>query len=129
MNAFKSNLKIWWIAGKYACVHSELVSKNYTKPFSKHRNIRKKDIQYLWKEKIEVNPAPEDIEDKQLQEKTCQALLVTSTAVSPGDLEPRPRMRRKDRVIVRFSRRKKWNNEMSAFWDELFKKKKNQNQF
>ena len=57
---------------------------------------------------IEINPVPEDIQDMQLEESICQALSLTGTPVSStGDLEACHRMRRRDWVIVKFSRRKK----------------------
>ena len=56
---------------------------------------------------IEINPVPEDIQDTQLEESICQALSLTGTPVSTGDLEACHRMRRRDRVIVKFSSRKK----------------------
>ena len=72
--------------------------------------------QYLRREMIEINPVPEDIQDMQLEESICQALSLTGTPVSAGDLEACHRMRRRDRVIVKFSSRKKRN-------DVIFKKK------
>ena len=65
---------------------------------------------------VEINPVPEDIQDMQLEESICQALSLTGTPVSAGDLEACHRMRRRDRVIVKFSSRKKRN-------DVIFKKK------
>ena len=56
---------------------------------------------------VEINPVPEDIQDMQLEESICQALSLTGTPVSAGDLEACHRMRRRDRVIVKFSSRKK----------------------
>ena len=73
-------------------------------------------LQYLRREMIEINPVPEDIQDMQLEESICQALSLTGTPVSAGDHEVCHRMRRRDRVIVKFSSRKKWN-------DVIFKKK------
>ena len=51
---------------------------------------------------IEINPVPEDIQDMQLEESICQ-----DTPVVTGELEACHRMRRRDRVIVKFSSRKK----------------------
>ena len=56
---------------------------------------------------IEINPVPEDIQDTQLEESICQALSLTGTPVSAGDLEPCHIMRQRDQVIVKFSSRKK----------------------
>ena len=65
---------------------------------------------------IEINPVPEYIQDMQLEESICQVLSLTGTPVSAGELEACHRMRRRDRVIVKFSSRKKRN-------DVIFKKK------
>ena len=65
---------------------------------------------------IEINLAPEDIQDKQLEESICQALSLTGNPVSAGDLEACHRMRQRDRVIVKFCSRKTRN-------DVIFKKK------
>ena len=59
---------------------------------------------------IAKNPVPEDIQDVQLEESICQALSLTCTPVSAGDHEVCHRMRRRDRVIVKFSSRKKRND-------------------
>ena len=105
---------------KYARVESELaVSKNCTKSLSKQIEILQINAldssQYLRREMIGINPVPEDIQDMQLEESICQALSLTGTPVSAGDLEACHRMRRRDRVIVKFSSRKKRN-------DVIFKK-------
>ena len=65
---------------------------------------------------IEINLVPEDIQDTQLEESICQALSLTGTPVSTGDLEACQRIRQRDRVIVKFSSRKRRN-------DVIFKKK------
>ena len=66
-------------------------------------------LQYLRREMIEINPVPEDIQDTLLEESICQALPLTRTLALPGDREACHKMRRKDRVIVKFSSRKKRN--------------------
>ena len=96
------------------------VSKNCTKLFSKqietlHRNALDSS-QYFRREMTEINPVPEDIQDKQLEESISQALSLTVTPVSAGDLEACHRMRQRDWVIVKFSSRKKRNG-------VIFKKK------
>ena len=63
-----------------------------------------------------VNSAPEDIQDTQLEELICQTLSLSATLVSPSDLEACHRVMRKDRVIIKFSSRKRGN-------DVIFKKK------
>ena len=106
---------------KYARVKSELeVSKNCTKLLSKQiETLQRNDLdfsQYFRKEMIAINPVPEDIQDTRLEESVCQALSLTVTPVSSGDLKACHRMRRRDRVIIKFSSRKKRN-------DVIFKKK------
>ena len=106
---------------KYARLESELeVSKNCTKLLSKEIETLQRNAldssQYLRREMIEINPVPEDIQDMQLEESICQALSLTGTPVSAGDHEVCHRMRRRDRMIVKLSSRKKWN-------DVIFKKK------
>ena len=106
---------------KFVRVESELeVSKTHTKLLSKQIETLQRNAldssQYLRREMIEINPVPEDIQDTQLEESICQALSLTGTPVSTGDLEACHRMRRRDRVIVKFSSRKKRN-------DVIFKKK------
>ena len=106
---------------KYARLESELeVSKNCTKLLSKEIETLQRNAldssQYLRREMIEINPVPEDIQDMQLEESICQALSLTGTPVSVGDLKACHRMRRRDRVNVKFSSRKKRN-------DVIFKKK------
>ena len=97
---------------KYVQVESELeVSKNCTKLLSKQIETLQRNAldssQYLRRETIEINLVPEDILDTQLEESICQALSLTGTPVSTGDLEVCRRMRRRDQVIVKFSSRKK----------------------
>ena len=112
---------IWWIpwklctSGIWTCSFKNL----YETSLQTNRNITKKHLdssQYLRREIIEINPVPEDIRDMQLEESICQALSLTDTPVSTGDLEACHRMRQRDWVIVKFSTRKKRN-------DVIFKKK------
>ena len=82
-------------------VESELaVSKNCTKLLSKQIETLQRNTldssQYLRREIIEINPVPEDIQDMQLEESICQALSLTETPVSTGDLEACHRMRQRD---------------------------------
>ena len=65
---------------------------------------------------IEINPVPEDIQETQFEESIQQTLSLTGTPVSAHDLEECHRMRQRDRVIIKFSNRKKRN-------DVIFKKK------
>ena len=107
---------------KYARVESELaVSKNCMKLLSRQiETLQRKALdssQYLRREIIEINPVSEDVQDMHLEESICQALSLTGTPVSAGDLEACHRMRRRDRVIVKFFSRKKRN-------EVIFKKKR-----
>ena len=70
-------------------------------------------LQYLRREMIEINPVPEDIQDMRLEESICQALSLTGTPASTGDLEAHYRMRQRDQVIIKFSSKKK--KEMTLF--------------
>ena len=55
----------------------------------------------------------------QLEESICQALSLIGTTVSTGDLEACHRMRQRNRVIVKFSSRKK--KRMTLFLKSLKK--------
>ena len=82
-------------------VESELaVSKNCTELLSKQIETLQRNTldssQYLRREIIEINPVPEDIQDMQVEESICQALSLTDTPVSTGDLEACHRMRQRD---------------------------------
>ena len=66
--------------------------------------------QYLRREIIEINLVPEDIQDTQFEESLCQALSLTGTCVTTGDLEVCHKMRWRDWVIIKFSSRKKRND-------------------
>ena len=79
-------------------VESKLeVSKNCMKLLTKGIETLQRNalnsLQYLRREMIEINLVPEDIQDMQLEESVCQALSLTGTAVSAGDLEVYSRMR------------------------------------
>ena len=97
---------------KYTQVKSELeVSKYCTKHLSKQIQTLQRNalgsLHYLRREMIEINLVPEDIQGTQLEESICQALSLTGNPVSAGDLEACHRMRRRDWVIVKLSRKKK----------------------
>ena len=57
--------------------------------------------QYSRRETIEVNPVPAEIQDV-LEESVCKALLLTGHTVAPEDLHTCHRMKRSDRVIIKF---------------------------
>ena len=64
------------------------------------------NAQYTRKEILEINPVPSDIADDVLEQSVCQALSLTGISVEPDDLQACHRMRKKDRVIIKFKCRK-----------------------
>ena len=81
MNSLK-NMHKWNLNLKF--------QKNCTKLLSKQIETLQRNAldssQYLNRETIEINLVPEDIQDTQLEESICQALSLTGTPVSTGDL-------------------------------------------
>ena len=65
--------------------------------------------QYSRIETIEVNSVPADITEDVLEENICKALSLTGVNVVPNDLHTCHRMKRTDRVIVKFKCRKQKN--------------------
>lgn len=61
---------------------------------------------YNRRETLEINSVPSDIGDDVLGQSVWQALLLTGVSVEPKILQACHRMRRKDRVIVKFKCRK-----------------------
>ena len=68
--------------------------------------------QYSRRETIELNPVPADITEDVLEENICKALSLTGVNVVPNDLHACHRMKRTDRVIVKFKCRKQKNSVM-----------------
>ena len=62
--------------------------------------------QYSIRETIEFNPVPAEIHEDVLEESICKALSLTGVNVVPEDLQACHRMKRSDRVIVKFKCRK-----------------------
>ena len=62
--------------------------------------------QYQRREMIEINPVPLGIDNNVLEDSVCQALSLTGITVNPEDIQACHRMKKKDRVIVKFSNRK-----------------------
>ena len=60
------------------------------------------NVQYNRRETFEINPVPSDIADDVLEQSVCQALSLTGISVEPDDLQAYHRMRKKDRVIIKF---------------------------
>ena len=65
---------------------------------------------------LEINPVPLSINNVDLEGKVCEALSLTGTKVKPDDLDACHRMKKKDKVIIRFKNRKQRN-------DVIFKRK------
>ena len=63
--------------------------------------------QYNRKETIELNPVPADITEDALEENVCKALSLTGVNVVPNDLHTCHRMKRSERVVVKFKCRSK----------------------
>ena len=96
---------------KYDKVYSEL---QQCKSFNSHlltriiqleRNVVT-NSQYNRRETIELNPVPAEIHEDVLEESICKALSLTGFNVVPEDLHACHRMKRSDRVIVKFKCRK-----------------------
>ena len=68
--------------------------------------------QYSRRETIELNPVPADITEDVLEENVCKALSLTGVNVVPNDLHACHRMKRSNRVIVKFKCRKQKNSVM-----------------
>ena len=103
---------------KYDNVNSEL---QQSKKFNSHLLIRiiiqlernaVTNSQYSRRETIELNPVPADITEDVLEENICKALSLTGVNVVPNDLHTCHRMKRTDRVIVKFKCRKQKNSVM-----------------
>ena len=96
---------------KYDKVYSEL---QQCKSFNSHLLTRIIQLersavtnsQYSRRETIELNPVPAEIHDDVLEENVCKALSLTGVNVVPEDLQACHRMKRSDRVILKFKCRK-----------------------
>ena len=71
------------------------------------------NAQYNRRETLEINPVPSDIADDVLEQSVCQALSLTGISVEPDDLQACHRMRKKDRVIIKFKCRKQKHRVLS----------------
>ena len=65
---------------------------------------------------MKINPVPHSINNVDLEEKVCEALPLTGTKVKQDDLDACHRMKKKDKVIIKFKKRKQRN-------DMIFKRK------
>ena len=64
------------------------------------------NAQYTRRETLEINSVPSDIADDVLEQSVCQAISLTGILVELDDLKAWHRMRKKDRVIIKFKCRK-----------------------
>ena len=67
------------------------------------------DSQYNRRETIELNPVPVDITEDVLEENLCKALSLTGVNVVPNDLHSHHRIKRSNKMIVKFKCRKQKN--------------------
>ena len=70
------------------------------------------DSQYNRRETIELNPVPVDITEDVLEENLCKALSLTGVNVVPNDLHSYHRIKRSNKMIVKFKCRKQKNSVM-----------------
>ena len=68
--------------------------------------------QYSRRETIELNSVPADITEDVLEENICKAFSLTRVNVIPNELHACHRMKRSDRMIVKFKCRKQKNSVM-----------------
>ena len=66
--------------------------------------------EYHRRETIEINPVPESLEDEILEENVCKALSLTGVNVTPEQLHSCHRLKKRNRVIVKFKYRKQRQN-------------------
>ena len=65
---------------------------------------------------LEINSVSHSVNNVDLEEKICEALSLTGTKVNPDDLDACHRMKKKDKLIIKFKNRKQRN-------DRIFNKK------
>ena len=64
------------------------------------------NVQYHWRDSVEVNPVPPSISDEELELSICKALSLTGHEVKPNDLQACHRLKKKELVIEKFKCRK-----------------------
>ena len=102
---------------KYDNVNSEL---KQWKTFNSHLMSRTIQLecnalpnsQQRKRETIELNPVPTDITEDVLEENVCKALSLTGVNIFPNDFHACHRMKRSDRVVVKFKCRMQKNSIM-----------------
>ena len=103
---------------KYEMVNSNLSISRRCNELLLERLIRLEhnslnNAQYNRRETLEINPVPSDIADDVLEQSVCQALSLTGISAEPDDLQTCHRMRKKDRVIIKFKCRKQKHRVLS----------------
>ena len=104
--------------GKYEKLQSELViSKNcnsllVNRIINPERNTLS-NAQYIRREILEINPVRHAMNNVDLEEKVCEALPLTGTKVKPDDVDVCHIMKKKDKVIIKFLKRKHKNDVFS----------------
>ena len=59
---------------------------------------------------LDINSVPHSVNNVDLEEKVCKVLSFTGTKVKPDDLDACHRMKKKDKVIIKFKNRKQRND-------------------
>ena len=59
---------------------------------------------------LEINHVPHSIDNVEIEEKVCEALPLTRTKVKLDDLDACHRMKKEDKVIIKFKNRKQRND-------------------
>ena len=103
---------------KYEMVNSNLSISRRCKELLLERITRLEgnnlnNAQYNRRETLEINPVSSDTADDVLEQSMCQALSLTRISVERDNLQACHRMRRKDRVIIKFKCRKQKHRVLS----------------
>ena len=72
------------------------------------------NAQHTRRETLEIKPVPSDIADDVLEQSMCQTLSLTGISVETDNLQACHRMRKKDRVIIKFKCRKQKHRVLSS---------------
>ena len=101
--------------GKYNKLQSELIiSKNCNSSLvNRIINLERNALsntQCIRREMLELNPVPHSMNNVDLEKKVCEGLSLTDTKVKPDDLDACHRIKKKDKVIIKFKNRKQRNN-------------------
>ena len=72
------------------------------------------NAQHTRRETLKIKPVPSDIADDVLEQSMCQTLSLTGISVETDNLQACHRMRKKDRVIIKFKCRKQKHRVLSS---------------